>query len=79
MNKGKVLLIELLVHVATPCYSAQCQYQRCRGMKSLIKHLIEIARWLEEIVPSAGNFGYSSEYMPSPTEISNALYQNAGT
>ncbi|KAL0722499.1 hypothetical protein Bca4012_037098 [Brassica carinata] len=34
-------MIELLVHVATPCRSAQCQYQRCRWMKTLIRHILD--------------------------------------
>lgn len=33
-------MIELLVHVATPCHSAQCQYQRCRWMKTVIRHIM---------------------------------------
>ncbi|KAF8059633.1 hypothetical protein N665_1227s0009 [Sinapis alba] len=34
-------IIELLVHVVTPCHSAQCQYQRCRWMKTLIRHVLD--------------------------------------
>ncbi|CAH8385562.1 unnamed protein product [Eruca vesicaria subsp. sativa] len=34
-------MIELLVHVAAPCRYLHCQYQRCRWMKTLIRHVID--------------------------------------